>query len=151
VVVLTETVSDADLAGLREDGVSYIFAGAGKLDLKHALEILNRELGIRRLEANGGGVTNGAFLHAGLIDEISVAIFPAVDGAKGAPCVFEAGEDAAGTPAPLRSMTLAAARCWNAARSGSAIRFETANLGGLRAGDTDEYAGNGKRGCGKRR
>jgi riboflavin biosynthesis pyrimidine reductase len=107
VVVLTEQVSDAHLAGLRADGVSYIFAGAGELDLGHALNILNRELGIRRLEVNGGGVTNGAFLRAGLIDEISVAIFPAVDGTKGAPCVFEAGEDAAGTPAPLRSMTLA--------------------------------------------
>jgi len=33
VVVLTETVSDAHLAGLREDGVSYIFAGAQELDL----------------------------------------------------------------------------------------------------------------------
>lgn len=107
VIVLTEQVSDAHLAGLREDGVSYIFAGAGELDLGYALKVLNRELGIRRLEVNGGGVTNGTFLRAGLIDEISVAIFPAVDGTKGAPCVFEAGENAAGTPAPLRSMTLA--------------------------------------------
>src|SRR5215469_3735774 len=80
VVILTKHVSDAHLAGLREDGVSYIFAGAGVLDLGHALKILNRELGIRRLEVNGGGVTNRAFLRAGLIDEISVAIFPAVDG-----------------------------------------------------------------------
>src|SRR6516165_1040009 len=49
-----------------------------------ALAILNEELGIKRLELNGGGVTNGSFLRAGLIDEISLAIFPAVDGAKGA-------------------------------------------------------------------
>jgi riboflavin biosynthesis pyrimidine reductase len=106
-VVLTEQVSDAHLAGLREDGVSYIFAGARELDLGLALEILNRELGIKRLEVNGGGVTNGAFLRAGLIDEISLAIFPAVDGTKGAPCVFDAGEGEAGTAATLRSMTLA--------------------------------------------
>jgi riboflavin biosynthesis pyrimidine reductase len=107
VVVLTEQVSDAHLASLREDGVAYIFAGARELDLALALEILHRELGIKRLEVNGGGVTNGAFLRAGLIDEISVAIFPAVDGTKGAPCVFDAGENAAGTTAPLRSMRLA--------------------------------------------
>jgi riboflavin biosynthesis pyrimidine reductase len=106
VVVLTEQVSDAHLAGLREDGVSYIFAGAGELDLGLALEILNRELGIKRLEVNGGGVTNGAFLRAGLIDEISLAIFPAVDGLKGAPCIFDTRKDEAGTPAPLRSMML---------------------------------------------
>ena len=105
VVVLTETVSDVHLAGLREDGVSYIFAGERALDLGRALDMLNRELGIKRLEVNGGGITNGAFLRAGLIDEISLAIFPAVDGMKGAPCVFDAGEGA-GAAAPLRAITL---------------------------------------------
>jgi riboflavin biosynthesis pyrimidine reductase len=105
VVVLTETVSDAHLAGLREDGVSYIFAGERAVDLGRALDIVNRELGIERLEVNGGGVTNGAFLRAGLIDEISLAIFPAVDGTKGAPCVFDSGEEAEAA-APLRGMML---------------------------------------------
>jgi riboflavin biosynthesis pyrimidine reductase len=105
VVVLTENVSDAHLAGLREDGVSYIFAGEHALDLRRALDILNHELGIKRLEVNGGGVTNGAFLRAGLIDEISLAIFPAVDGTRGAPAVFDAGKEAGG-PAPLHGMTL---------------------------------------------
>ena len=106
VAVLTAQVSDAHLAGLRQDGVSYIFAGEQDLDLGLAIEILNRELGIQRLLLEGGGVTNGAFLRAGLIDEISLAIFPAVDGAQGAPCVFDSGDDKAGAPAPLRSMTL---------------------------------------------
>ena len=105
VVVLTETVSDAHLAGLREDGVSYIFAGERTLNLGRALDILNSELGIKRLEVNGGGMTNGAFLRAGLIDEISLAIFPAVDGTRGAPCVFDGGEGI-GAAAPLRAMTL---------------------------------------------
>jgi riboflavin biosynthesis pyrimidine reductase len=105
VVVLTETVSDGHLAGLRKDGISYIFAGERELDLALALEILNRELGIKRLEVNGGGVTNGAFLRAALVDEISLAIFPAIDGAKGAPCVFDSTEGDAVAPAPLRAMT----------------------------------------------
>src|SRR5215213_7211808 len=105
VVVLTETVSDAHLAGLREDGVSYIFAGARTLNLGRALDILNGDLGIKRLEVNGGGMTNGAFLRAGLIDEISLAIFPAVDGTKGSASVFDLGEG--GTAPPLQSMTLA--------------------------------------------
>ena len=91
----------------------YIFAGVRELDLGLALDILNRELGIKRLEVNGGGITNGAFLRAGLIDEISVAIFPAMDGAKGAPCVFDSGKDEVGTPAPLRSMTLASSEVLN--------------------------------------
>ena len=89
VAVLTERVSDAHLAGLRQDGVSYIFAGGHELDLGLALEILNRELGLERLLLEGGGGSNGAFLRAGLIDEISLAICPAVDGAKGAPSIFD--------------------------------------------------------------
>ena len=106
VVVLTEQVSDAHLDGLRKDGVSYIFAGKHELDLELTLEILNRELGIKRLLVEGGGGANGAFLRAGLIDEISLAINPAVDGAKGAPSVFDSTDKEAGIPAPLRAMTL---------------------------------------------
>jgi len=106
IAVLTETVPDAHLAGLRKDGVSYIFAGKGHLDLGLALDILNRDLGIKRLEVNGGGVTNGAFLRAGLIDEISLAIFPAVDGMKAAPSVFDSRDDQAGVAISVRAMTL---------------------------------------------
>src|SRR5947209_4332046 len=82
VAVLTERVSDAHLAGLRQDGVSYIFAGERELDLGLALEILNRELGLERVLLEGGGGSNGSFLRAGPIDEISIAICPAIDGAK---------------------------------------------------------------------
>ena len=106
VAVLTEQVSDAHLAGLRKDGVSYIFAGEQDLDLGRALEILNQELEVKRLLVEGGGGANGAFLRAGLIDEISLVICPAVDGAKGAPSVFDSSDEDAGTPAPVCSMTL---------------------------------------------
>ena len=105
-MVLTEQVSDAHLAGLRRDSVSYIFAGAQQLDLRLALEILNRELGIERLLLEGGGGSNGAFLRAGLIDEISIAICPAIDGAKGAPTIFDSSDKEAGIAAPITSMTL---------------------------------------------
>ena len=54
VVVLTEQVVDSHLAGLRSDGVSYIFAGKQELDLRLALEIVNRELGVKRLLLEGG-------------------------------------------------------------------------------------------------
>src|SRR5438552_3852152 len=109
VAVLTERVSDAHLAGLRQDGVSYMFAGEQELDLGLALEILNRELGLERLLLEGGGGSNGAFLRAGLIDEISVAICPAVDGAKGAPSIFDSSDKDAGIAAPVRPMILASA------------------------------------------
>ena len=107
VAVLTEQVSNAHLAGLRQDRVSYIFAGERELNLGLALEILNRELGIERLLLEGGGGSNGAFLRAGLIDEISLAICPAVYGAKGAPSIFDSSDKDAGISASVRSMALA--------------------------------------------
>ena len=107
VAVLTGSVSDAHLAGLRQDGVSYIFAGERELDLGVALDMLNRELGIEYLLLEGGGASNGSLLRSGLIDEISLAICPAVDGAKGAPSIFDSGDTDAGVVAPIGSMILA--------------------------------------------
>jgi riboflavin biosynthesis pyrimidine reductase len=106
VVVLSETVSNAHLAGLRSEGVSYIFAGKSQLDLVLTLDILNRELGVKRLLLEGGGGTNGAFLRAGLIDELNLVLCPTVDGAKGAPSVFDSTEPEADQRAPITTMTL---------------------------------------------
>jgi riboflavin biosynthesis pyrimidine reductase len=110
VVVLTEQVSDAHLDGLRGEGVSYIFAGQRELDLALTLDILNRELGIERLLLEGGGGTNGAFLRAGLVDELQLILCPAVDGAKGAPSVFDSADDQSDQRAPVNAMTLEATR-----------------------------------------
>jgi riboflavin biosynthesis pyrimidine reductase len=106
VVVLARAVSDGHLAGLRSEGISYIFAGDTTLDLALVLDILNRELGVRRLLIEGGGTTNGSFLRAGLIDEINLVLCPAVDGTKGAPSAFDARDRDAVQKAPLQKMTL---------------------------------------------
>ena len=106
VVVLTEEVPDAHLAGLRSDGVSYFFAGKDAIDMAAVLETLNRELGIRRLLVEGGGEANGEFLRAGLIDEISLVTCPALDGAKGAPSVFDSSDEKGEIRAPLTSVSL---------------------------------------------
>ena len=104
-VILTEQVPDSHLAGLRSDGVSYIFAGKTEIDLKAALETLNRELGIERLMLEGGGGANGALLRAGLVDELSLVICAVIDGSTGGPIVFNSGDTDLGL-APIESMTL---------------------------------------------
>ena len=106
VVVLTEQVADAHLEALRAEGVSYLFAGRQELDLPLLLETLSRELGVKRLLLEGGGRANGSFLRAGLVDELSLTIVPAVDGAKGAPHVFDSETELAGPTAPVAAMTL---------------------------------------------
>lgn len=106
-VVLTQASSDSHLAGLREDGVSYIFAGEQEIDLAAALETLNRELGIRRLLLEGGGAANGALLQAGLVDELSLVVAPSVEGVPGGPAVF----DIHGEPGALNTMGMELESC----------------------------------------
>lgn len=83
VAVLGEQVSDAYLAELRADGVSYLFAGPNGDDLGHAMEILGSVFGCRKLLVEGGGSINGSFLKHRLIDEFSTLIYPGVDGLAG--------------------------------------------------------------------
>lgn len=71
-----------------------------------ALEFLNRELGVERLLLEGGGVVNGSFLRAGLIDEVSLIVWPVVDGGAGAPCVFHSTAEEASQAAPVQAMQL---------------------------------------------
>jgi riboflavin biosynthesis pyrimidine reductase len=110
VVVLSERVSDAHLVGLGGEGVSYIFAGKSELDLALALDILNRELDVKRRLLEGGGGANGAFLRAGLVDELNLILCPAVDSAKGAPSVFDSTDAEADRQAPVTAMTLKSSR-----------------------------------------
>ena len=95
IAVLSEKVSDDYLAELREDGVSYLFAGPQGSNLQGALETLGETFGLRTLLLEGGARINGSFLKAGLIDEISLLIYPGIDGLAGVPTIFEyaGGED----------------------------------------------------------
>jgi hypothetical protein len=57
-------------------------------------------------DGRGGGDANGAFLRAGLVDELNLILCPAVDGAKGAPSVFDSTDAEADRRAPVTAMTL---------------------------------------------
>jgi riboflavin biosynthesis pyrimidine reductase len=92
ITILTEAVSDDYLAFLRTQGVSYLFAGKAKIDLKTALEKLYAHFRIRTLLLEGGGKINGSFLAADLIDELSILIGPVADGGIGTPTLFDAKE-----------------------------------------------------------
>ena len=99
VMVLTEQVPDAHLDALRRAGVSYLFAGREAIDLGLLLDKLAATFGIKRLLVEGGGRINGSFLAAGLVDELSLLLAPAVDGLIGAPAVFDyEGRDDDETP-----------------------------------------------------
>ena len=87
--VLTEKVSSAYLAHLREKNVSYVFGGKNELNLDLVLRKLYKLFSIKLLRIDGGGHVNGAFMKAGLIDELSVVVAPLVDGTTGNLSSFE--------------------------------------------------------------
>lgn len=82
VTVVGKGVSPQYLDELEAVGVSYIVP-ENISDLSEILETLRSVFGIETLLLEGGGVINGAFLDAGLIDELSVLVYPAVDGLFG--------------------------------------------------------------------
>jgi riboflavin biosynthesis pyrimidine reductase len=55
------------------------------------LEVLGRETGIQTLILEGGGYITAPLMKAGLVDEISLLVAPAVDGIHGVTGVFDAG------------------------------------------------------------
>jgi 2,5-diamino-6-(ribosylamino)-4(3H)-pyrimidinone 5'-phosphate reductase len=89
ICVLSEQAPADYLDMLREKGVSYVVCGASSIDLAQAVELLGEHFGIRILLLEGGGHINGAFLEAGLVDEVSLLLVPGIDGRREVPAVFD--------------------------------------------------------------
>lgn len=106
IAVLSEQVSDEYMAHLREKGISYLFAGKDGKDLEKALTTLADVFGMKLILLEGGAIANGAFLKAGLIDELSLMIYPGIDGLSGMPSVFEYMGKADELPAAGQSLEL---------------------------------------------
>lgn len=87
--VLTEKVTDAYLAYLKNLGISYIFGGKDRLNFTVVVEKLKNLFSIDELMLEGGGFLNGSFLNEGLIDELSLVLVPIADGASNSVTLFE--------------------------------------------------------------
>jgi riboflavin biosynthesis pyrimidine reductase len=103
---LSEQVSDPYLEHLRERGISYFFAGVDGNDLVMALDVLGNEFGVTTALLEGGGFMNGTFLKAGLIDELSLMIYPGIDGLAGVASIFEYRGEEGELPAKGQALEL---------------------------------------------
>lgn len=74
-------------------GISWIACGKNGIDFNRAAELLGDVFGIKRLGIVGGGHINGAFLQAGLLDEVSLMIGGGIDGRTGMVAVFDGIKD----------------------------------------------------------
>ena len=121
ICVVSEGVPEDYLAMLREKGISYVVAGASSVDLAEALDRLGEHFGIRTLLLEGGGHINGAFLEAGLVDEVSILLVPGIDGRPGIPTVFDGVSPKLGAAVPLKLKSVE-----RRANDGLWIRYEVA-------------------------
>jgi 2,5-diamino-6-(ribosylamino)-4(3H)-pyrimidinone 5'-phosphate reductase len=80
VVLCSRSTPRAYLKELDQAGVEWIVAGEERVDFATALEELGARYGVRTVRVDSGGALNGVLLRAGLVDEISVLIAPAVAG-----------------------------------------------------------------------
>ena len=92
-VITSEKAPNAYLETLRKQQISWIAVGKEEVDLVQAVEMLNEQFGVKRLAVVGGGHINGAFLKAGLLDEVSVVVGAGIDGRKGMTAVFDGIDD----------------------------------------------------------
>ena len=102
ICVVSERAPADYLPFLREKGISFVVAGESAVDLGKAMDLLGEHFGIRTLLLEGGGHINGAFLEAGLVDELSLLLVPGIDGRHEVPTVFDGVNPSRKTAVPLR-------------------------------------------------
>lgn len=102
-LVLTSESTPAEyISYLRSKGISYIATGKENIDLVDAMDTLGCEFGVKRLAVLGGGLINGGFLAAGLIDEVSLLLAPGIDGREGWRAMFDGISDQTKMPTKLK-------------------------------------------------
>jgi riboflavin biosynthesis pyrimidine reductase len=106
ICVVSEKAPGDYLAMLQKKGISYVVSGKSGVDLTDAVSQLGSHFGIRTLLLEGGGHINGGFLQAGLVDELSLLILPAIDGRHDIPAVFDGVDPSTKKAVPLRLQSI---------------------------------------------
>jgi 2,5-diamino-6-(ribosylamino)-4(3H)-pyrimidinone 5'-phosphate reductase len=90
VLALCSSSTPAEYRGyLRERGIGMVSAGGDRIDMRGALEALNRDYGVKVLRVDSGGTLNSVLVGAGLVDEVSVLVHPYLAGGEPQPTMFD--------------------------------------------------------------
>jgi 2,5-diamino-6-(ribosylamino)-4(3H)-pyrimidinone 5'-phosphate reductase len=74
---------------LRYETIAAIVTGDDHIDMRTALELLNRDYGVNIIRVDSGGTLNSVLLQAGVVDEVSVLIHPYLVGGIPDPTMFD--------------------------------------------------------------
>jgi 2,5-diamino-6-(ribosylamino)-4(3H)-pyrimidinone 5'-phosphate reductase len=74
---------------LQERKINTVVTGDDHIDMRTALDMLNRNYGINTIRADSGGTLNSVLLKADVVDEVSVLIHPYLTGGIPDPTMFD--------------------------------------------------------------
>jgi len=80
IALCTRTTPKEYLDYLQKRHVQYIVVGEYRVDLRAALEMLNARYNVNTVRVDSGGILNGVLLREGLVDEVSLLIYPCLMG-----------------------------------------------------------------------
>ena len=103
--VLGRNATSDYLDFLEEKGVAYIVTD-DLYNLRDILNLINQHFHVESISLQGGGIIDGEMLAQGLISEVSLVIYPGIDGLASAPSVFEYSGQPDERPAEGQSLEL---------------------------------------------
>lgn len=80
IALCSQSTPEGYLQYLKERHIDYILAGRDHVDLRAALEELHRLYSIDVIRVDSGGELNGQLLRQGLVDEVSLLVYPFISG-----------------------------------------------------------------------
>lgn len=112
IVALGTNATTDYLAMLENLGISYVVTER-PTDLRRAMELVGELFSVKSVSLQGGGIIDGAMLAAGLIDELSLLIYPGIDGLTTSPSIFEYLGASDERPAEGQTLELLSSRTLN--------------------------------------
>lgn len=83
VIVLVSNKTNEDYINyLKERSYDYLICGNEHIDFEKACSVLSGKYGVRTILVDSGPMLNGVLLNIGLIDEMSLLVFPILVGGK---------------------------------------------------------------------
>lgn len=104
VEIITNKASNAYKDLLRRLEIPYLIAGTDSLDLTLATEKIAAHFSPDEILLCGGASINWSFMQAGLVDEVSLVMIPAVDGSNDTQSLFEMNKYTDNTPMTFSSV-----------------------------------------------
>lgn len=85
VVLVSERTPKSYIRYLKERNYDHVVAGKGRIDFCEALRILSSRYRAKVVVSDSGGILNSVLLRSGLVDELSLLVFPLLVGTSGMP------------------------------------------------------------------